>query len=156
MYKEVDLKWLPKPHTFYFVKSYLEKYRYTSCIILSFAKDKVVLAKVKARGWDFVGGRIEEGEDILECAQREYIEESGYPVGELIFYGSNAMDAENNPKGKHTAQAIYVMSFVDGEKGVLEEDIEESALYDVNNLPFNDWRNVLITNAYKEWLSHES
>ena len=149
MYELTNENWLPKPHSIKFVQDYLTDYRYTSSIIIALKGSKVVLAKVKSRGWDFVGGRVEGNETPLECAQREFKEESGLDIeGKFQFVGTHQIDCELNPKGNKTAQAIFVVKIdnIVSSDNPLEEDIEESRFFDINNLPFENatWKSTLI------------
>lgn len=40
-------------------------------------KDEVLLVKNPHRGWEFPGGQVENGEDLIEGITREVFEESG-------------------------------------------------------------------------------
>ena len=69
----------------------LKKYKYT--VICSYFNGQWVLSKHKKRStYETQGGRIEEGETPLECANRELYEESGikdatiYPVCDYVGY----------------------------------------------------------------------
>lgn len=50
-------------------------------------KDRWLLTDHKVRGWEFPGGKIEEGESLEEAARREVLEETGGIVKELTFIG---------------------------------------------------------------------
>lgn len=53
---------------------------------------KILLTKQEQPGKDpfigAVGGRVDEGEEVLEAAKRELLEESGYEAGEFVFWKS--------------------------------------------------------------------
>ena len=151
MYKLTNLNWLPKPHSLKFIKRRLNNYKYTSSIVFAIDNNRVLLVKVKSRGWDFVGGRIEEGETIKECAKREFLEETGYSIKNLKFVGSHQIDCEKNPKGSKTAQAIYIGKIKRKETDSLEEDICEADWFSLNEIQqfkFEDWKIKLLNYIY--------
>lgn len=67
--------------------------RLDSVIIFPVLDDgKIVLTKQEQPGRKpfigAIGGRVDKGEDILEAAQRELLEESGYKASKFILWGA--------------------------------------------------------------------
>ncbi|WKA52331.1 NUDIX domain-containing protein [Planococcus liqunii] len=62
-----------------------------------FFQNRLLLVKLKHRGWDFPGGHIEGSETPMECFQREALEE-GYVSGNCQLLGRVVVDHEENPK----------------------------------------------------------
>lgn len=152
MYKLNNLEWLPQPHSLKFVKQNLKNYQYTSTIIFAIKNQRIALVKVKSRGWDFVGGRIDDGENIKACARREFLEETGYRVKNLKFIGSHKIDAINNSKGSKTAQAIYIGELDKKISDVLEDDVEEVgwfSLMELAQFDFPEWKMKLLKYAHQ-------
>ncbi|PKK86394.1 MAG: hypothetical protein CVT48_01235 [Thermoplasmata archaeon HGW-Thermoplasmata-1] len=52
---------------------------YTVVVILN-EKGEFMLLKHRKRGWEFPGGKLEEGETPEKCAIREILEETGYGI----------------------------------------------------------------------------
>ena len=52
---------------------------------------KILLIRSPRRGWEFPGGQVEEGENLIEALQREIQEEAGVTasIGELVGVYSN-------------------------------------------------------------------
>ena len=50
------------------------------CGLISHPNGKILLIRSPRRGWEFPGGQVEEGENLIEALQREIIEESGVTV----------------------------------------------------------------------------
>lgn len=147
MYKLENLDWLPKPHSLKFIKRKLSDYKYTSAIVFVISNNRTLLVNVKSRGWDFVGGRIEEGETIKECAKREFLEETGFSIKKMKFVGSHKIDCFSNPKGSKTAQAIYIGVIDEKVSELLEDDILECdwfSIHEMKQFNFPEWKYMLI------------
>ena len=50
------------------------------CLVTPEADGRVLLIRTPKAGWELPGGRVEPGEDLLEAARREALEESGCSV----------------------------------------------------------------------------
>lgn len=59
--------------------------------LISHADGRVLLIRSPRRGWEFPGGQVEEGENLIEALQREIQEEAGVTtsVGALVGVYSN-------------------------------------------------------------------
>lgn len=59
--------------------------------MISHPDGKVLLIRGPRRGWEFPGGQVEEGENLIEALQREIKEESGVTasIGSLVGVYSN-------------------------------------------------------------------
>ena len=59
--------------------------------LISHPDGKILLIRSPRRGWEFPGGQVEEGENLIEAFQREIHEESGVTasIGPLVGIYSN-------------------------------------------------------------------
>ena len=64
------------------------------CLVTTNPDARVLLIRTTKAGWELPGGRVEPGEDLLEAARREAVEESGcsVEVGRLtgLYFGVDA------------------------------------------------------------------
>lgn len=97
---------------------------------------KVLLGKRKgahgAMTFGWVGGHLEYGETLEDCAKREALEETGLVLSNLkLICISNILAYQ-----KHYVDFEFLAEALDGEPRVLEPDSVESwGWYDLDNLP---------------------
>jgi len=70
--------------------------------------------------WAFPGGHLEFGETLVECAQREVMEETGLVVANIRRgpFSEDLFLSEN----KHYITIIMLADYIDGEPQLLEPD----------------------------------
>jgi 8-oxo-dGTP diphosphatase len=83
--------------------------------------------------WALPGGFVEQGEQVLEAAPRELVEETGLRVGELRLLGVYDMPGRD-PRG-WTVSVVYLAS-VPSEAAVAgADDASDARWFAVNRLP---------------------
>ena len=92
-------------------------------------KDEILLVNNPHRGWEFPGGQIENGEDLIEGITREVFEESGIKikVNSLVAVYSNTRSYLGwDGKTKVPTKVIFdfLATSLDGELRCSEESIE--------------------------------
>jgi 8-oxo-dGTP diphosphatase len=50
------------------------------CLVVTEPRGRVLLIRTTKAGWELPGGRVEQGEDLIEAGRREALEESGCAV----------------------------------------------------------------------------
>ena len=80
---------------------------------------EILLIRSPRRGWEFPGGQVEEGENLIEALQREIQEESGVTVsiGSLVGVYSNIKSPTKVAFG-------YLAEYVCGELKTSDESLE--------------------------------
>lgn len=95
-----NVKYLPLPNRVDFIASqimtsiHLTK---TSFVIPFVDSENVILANNVRRGYEIPGGHVEPNEMLIEAAQRECLEETGYEINNLIPIGFLRMTSEGDP-----------------------------------------------------------
>lgn len=95
---------------------------------------KILLIRSPRRGWEFPGGQVEEGENLIEALRREIQEESGVTasIGALVGIYSNIKSPTKLMFG-------FLGDYVSGELRTSDESLEtewiarDSALQRVSN-----------------------
>jgi 8-oxo-dGTP pyrophosphatase MutT (NUDIX family) len=59
----------------------------SAALAFAFQGEKLLLVKLKSRGWDLPGGHLEPGEQPEYALRREVFEEAGATLGDAIFFG---------------------------------------------------------------------
>ena len=87
--------------------------------LISRPNGQVLLIRSPHRGWEFPGGQVEEGEDLIEALQREIKEESGVnaSIGSLVGVYSNIRSPSKVMFG-------FLGEYVSGELTTSDESIE--------------------------------
>lgn len=52
--------------------------------VIAFKDDSFLMVKHKTRKWEMPGGRVKEGESYEDAARREFLEETGAPLMNII------------------------------------------------------------------------
>lgn len=80
---------------------------------------KILMIRSPRRGWEFPGGQVEEGENLIEALQREIQEESGATtsIGSLVGIYSNI-------KSPVKVMFGFLADYVSGELTTSEESLE--------------------------------
>ena len=102
--------------------------------LISHPDSKILLIRGPRRGWEFPGGQVEEGENLIEAFQREIEEETGITasIGPLIGIYSNIKPPTKLAFG-------FLGDYVSGELATSDESLEtqwiarHSALQRVSN-----------------------
>ena len=87
--------------------------------LISHPNGKILLIRGPRRGWEFPGGQVEEGENLIEAFQREIQEETGVTasIGPLVGIYSNIRSPTKLMFG-------FLGDYVCGELTTSEESIE--------------------------------
>ena len=87
--------------------------------LISHPNGKILLIRSPRRGWEFPGGQVEKGENLIEALQREIQEESGVTtsIGSLVGVYSNIKSPSKLIFG-------FLGDYVSGELTTSAESIE--------------------------------
>ena len=87
--------------------------------LISHPDGKILLIRSPRRGWEFPGGQVEEGENLIEAFQREILEESGVTasIGPLVGIYSNIKSPTKLMFG-------FLGDYVSGELSTSDESLE--------------------------------
>lgn len=81
--------------------------------------------------WDLPGGRLEESETFIECAIREALEETGYPISIDYKIGTYHRIKYND------TQHIYLGKVIALQQAYSTEESKELRWFNLNKIPLN-------------------
>lgn len=92
-------------------------------------KGEVLLVKNPRRGWEFPGGQVENGEDLIQAVTREVKEEAGVDIKVISLAGvySNTksyLGWDNKTFVPTKVIFDFIAEYIDGELKTSEESIE--------------------------------
>lgn len=97
--------------------------------LISNSEGKVLLVKSPSRGWEFPGGQVEIGEDLISALKREVMEEAGVDieVKQLVGVYSNTKTRVFDDNVTHVPTKVmfgFLGEMISGELRTSEESIE--------------------------------
>lgn len=95
---------------------------------------EILVTHHKERGWDILGGHVENGESIIEALQREVLEEAGATFGKATLIATIASDAtEEKYRGK--SMLIFVTNdFQLTEQWRPSDDVSDRAIISADEM----------------------
>ncbi|WP_397539317.1 NUDIX hydrolase [Rummeliibacillus pycnus] len=151
--QKVNLTWIPK---------YLLRNQdiITSVHAICIQNDKVLLSKIKNRGFNYPGGHIEKGESPEEALHREVYEEA-YVKGDITYLGSIEVNHKENPYfdtyGKYPIvgyQVFYRMDIKTCDSFLRENEAETRIWVEPSEIPFviddHEIASVILENALSD------
>ncbi len=102
-------------------------------------KNEILMIKNNRRGWEFPGGQVEVGENVISAVRREILEETGIDaeVGELFCISSNT-GKHPGYNGVKEIPTKLMLDFICHAKGgipVPSEENSETAFIPKNRVP---------------------
>ena len=98
---------------------------------LVFRDEKVLLTRSRSRGWEFPGGVIEQGEDVITGLKREILEESGIVAEPKKFVGCYQRLSQKPGYGPLEGMMIpttlthtFICDYVSGTEHITDESME--------------------------------
>jgi 8-oxo-dGTP pyrophosphatase MutT (NUDIX family) len=119
-----------------FLDATIFEFRSWANIVALTKKNEVVLIQQYRHGiqdvlWEFPGGVVEDGEDPLDGAKRELLEETGYEASQMIEV------ARLYPNPALQTNTLYAYLALDVEK-VSEQYLDAGEDIDVHLMPFDE------------------
>lgn len=154
-----NVKYLPMPNRVEFIKTHIMApvdLTKTSFVIPFLNSDHVIMANNRRRGFEIPGGHIEPGEILIEAAQRECLEETGYEIVDLIPIGFLKMISDGEvPSDWKYPHPISYQQFFAGEVSrwcsfEANDECKDPMAFPINQLDvLNEQQQMLIRNAYE-------
>lgn len=112
--------------------------RHVTVDVLVLRDNKILLVKrakhlLEGGKWASVGGFVDRDETILQAAEREILEESGWKVKDLTYL--RVKDSPDRPHEDRQNIAFTLFCFADQEVGEKDNESDEVKWFDLNDLP---------------------
>ncbi len=89
-------------------------------VVVALRRDNKILFDHRADGdWGLIGGAMEIGESITECAKREVTEETGYEVQTFRLVGNFSDPSRIIQKPNHAVQLVTICFAAEAPEGEL-------------------------------------
>jgi len=126
--------------------------------IIQDENENVLLVKTFSRGWEYPGGQVENGENLIDALKREIKEESGIDVEVVSLIGiySNTQEKINPKTGeKITTKIVFDFSckYIGGNLCTSNET--SNVMWVNKNEVLNYIKNPVYVLRYKNFLSKE-
>lgn len=114
-------------------------------IVLSKDFKKIVIVVQNENEYSFPKGHLEKGETLVECAQREVLEETAYDV-KLLNEDSIGSYEYDNKEG-HIITYMYLFQAENPTKKVIKEEDREKMIW----VPFEEVEDILSYQNLKDF-----
>jgi 8-oxo-dGTP diphosphatase len=110
--------------------------------VVSLSEDGVLLVKeADDENWKLTGGKIHEGETILEAMQREVKEELGIQIEREEILNYKSANIPNSENIRH----IFLVAEVKPESISKTEELEEARYFKLSELPETKFREHILS-----------
>lgn len=159
IHTEHNVKYLPLPNKVEFILTSIMApldLTKTSFVIPFINSHHVIMADNRRRGFEIPGGHIEPGEQLIQAAQRECLEETGFDIVDLVPIGFLKMTSDGEvPDDWKYPHPVSYQQFFTGEISnwnVFEanEECKHPVLFPVSHLDgLTEQQIMLILEAHK-------
>ncbi len=87
-------------------------------------QNKIVLTR-NHRGWEFLGGHIEEGETVEEAMHREALEEGGFTIDKFQLFGYRKYISKKDINGARGIRYPFPISYNPHYVAISKSELEE-------------------------------
>lgn len=112
---------------------------YLAADTIVIANDQVLLIKRKFdpfQGmWAFPGGFVDEGEDLMQAASRELLEETGVEVKPKDLVQFKSYGKPGRDPRFHTVSVVYAVRLKEQPLAIAADDASEVAWFGLSELP---------------------